>query len=128
MPIFRKVLGPFNREYKYQYGAEPQIRWYFIVIRDDHQTAHYTLIYNAAKKDFTASNSQIDIITRDARHRLEQRFYPGLARIPVHHPEMFIGDKTRAIQGETVTAILKQHLRDEDISIITQSRILGRLP
>lgn len=128
MPIFRKVLGPFNREYKYQYGAEPEIRWYFIVIRDDHQTAHYTLIYNAAKKTFTATNSQIDIISRDERHRAAARFYPGLDRIPVVHPEMFIGDKIRAISGPTVYDILKRHLRDEDVAIITQSRILGRLP
>lgn len=128
MPIFRKVLGPFNREYNNQYGAEPEIRWYFIVIRDNHQTAHYTLIYNAKKKTFTANNSQIDHISTDHRHRVERKFYPGQSRIPVRHPEMFIGEKIQVISGPTVYDILKRHLRDEDVAIITQSRILGRLP
>lgn len=127
MPIFRKVLGPFNREYNKQRWPEPEIRWHFIVITDHHSTAHYTLIYYVATSKFSAINNQIDIITKDSRHRMEREFYPGLDRIPVRHPEMFVGD-SQVSAGGTVSEILKRHLRDEDVAIITQCRILGRIP
>ncbi len=128
MPIFRKVLGPFKPMYETSNGRVDKMEWHFIVIRDDYTTCHYTLQCYPKTNKYTAVNGDQNEDSLGRRVRAMGSIIYGSKKPTVVHERMFIEyDNTPVSSGDTVSGVLKQHLRDEDIANINSARLTGKL-
>lgn len=123
MPIIRRVFGPFHPEE--QTGADPQLRWHFHGIRDDHRVAHWLLVYEVLARNYRASNIPINdtLIGRSRLALASQGISPDAIKHPID-PDMFL-DGRPVFQG-TITSILKSQLPASEIARATAASILRR--
>lgn len=110
MTDFRKIMGPFGLEVTMTGPAE--IRWGFIGILADWETAHWMLTYKVAERKFFVVRSK----PQELRVNMNGR--PGYysAGQPVDK-DMFIKGNDKVIASGTITEVLRSRLRPEDIAL-----------
>lgn len=125
MPIIRRVFGPFspeitrgkkwNESTRVADDVNVDMRWYFIGIRADKTTGHWTLVYNIETRKFQALNNKISdsLIGRSRLGLVAQGIAPDVTTEDAH-PDAWLDDEP-VMQG-TITQILKSKLSAEHIA------------
>ncbi len=119
MADFRKVMGPFGREIVT--AGDIGIRWGFIGILANYETAHWTLIYRAEDRSFSVFRSQPQSMRVVDKSGTTHWKSAG----PLVDKDMFIRGANAKVFSGTVTNVLRSRLPPEDIALCARISMKG---